>query len=103
MQIFFIDRNRIRATKNLSTDADSRTDIFVFAGVKKGPPPKGFFLPKQKKMFFFFSPPPPLAKAFFWFPPPPKGQFFEKYYFFESFHEVRSEFRENMFSCTEHL
>ena len=27
---------RIRETKNLSTDADSSTDIFVFAGVKKG-------------------------------------------------------------------
>ena len=29
-------RSRIRETLNLSTDADSSTDIFVSAGVKKG-------------------------------------------------------------------
>ena len=29
-------KSRIRETKNLSTDADSSTDIFVSAGVKKG-------------------------------------------------------------------
>ena len=33
---FYTKKSRIRETPNLSTDADSSTDIFVSAGVKKG-------------------------------------------------------------------
>ena len=42
-------KNRIRKTPNLSTDADSSTDIFVLAGVKKEADSN------------FFAPPPALG------------------------------------------
>ena len=40
---FISEKYGIRETPNLSTDADSSTDIFVFAGVKKKA--ASFFLP----------------------------------------------------------
>ena len=39
-------KSRIRETTNLSTNADSSTNIFVFAGVKKGA--DSFFLTNKK-------------------------------------------------------
>ena len=48
-----LKKSRIRETQNLLSDADSRTNIFVSAGVKKGA--DNFFLAKEKK-----SPPPTL-------------------------------------------
>ena len=43
-------KSRIQDTKNISTDADSSTNIFVSAGVKKGAAAQGAFKPKKIKL-----------------------------------------------------
>ena len=50
LNIYIFFKSRIRETLNLSTNADSSTDIFVSAGVKKG----------ADINFLFASPPPKL-------------------------------------------
>ena len=54
---FFLKKSGIRDTMNLLTDADSNTNIFLSAGVKKGADNNFFLLPLL-----------PLS-------PPPKGHF----------------------------
>ena len=50
-------RSRIRETPNLLTDADSSTNIFVSAGIKKGADSFFFFCPQKN------SPAPPHGAA----------------------------------------
>ena len=66
-QVLSDKKSRIRDTGNLSTDADSNTNIFVSAGVKKGLIEFFvLFFAKKKK-----NPPPPSQPSSLSSPPPP--------------------------------